>query len=265
MLHTSEWLAQAKKVPVGQKRRVQHCAEPTKAMDVYNNDDSWACYCHRCHEGGSVRKQYVEDVVDVAPQFRKYLNIRSCISLDALYKLDSYKYSRLVLLLHDKGMSTTTIAPLNPMYNTEDDRLVFKFKGVHIGRDTTGLSSMKWFKYHVDDVSGYAYLQGKNEFCNLEPVIITEDLFSAQKIRYYTGCSVMPLFGTSLKDDALVLLSDKLPVLCLDGDLGGWKATTEITKKLNLYSIDYKVLKVPDGLDPKDLKPNELIELVRGI
>lgn len=264
-IHHSEFLEQAKKVPVGQKRRVYHGAEPTRAMDVFNNDDSWSCYCHRCHEAGYVRKQYVEEVTEVQPQFRKYLSTSDCISLSELYKLDKHKYNRLVLLLHDKGMSSVTIESLKPMYNTKDDRLVFKFKGIHIGRDCTGLSPMKWFKYHLDNPSGYVYLQGKNSFCNKEPVILTEDLFSAQKIRYYTGCSTMPLFGTSLKDDALVHLSDKFPVLCLDGDLGGWKATADITNKLNLYSIAHSILKVPDDNDPKDLKPSELIQLVKGI
>ena len=136
-IHHSEFLEQAKKVPVGQKRRVYHGAEPTRAMDVFNNDDSWSCYCHRCRETGYVRKQYVEEVVEVQPQFRKYLSTPDCISLSELYKLDKRKYNRLVLLLHDKGMSSITIDSLKPMYNTKDDRLVFKFKDIHIGRDCT--------------------------------------------------------------------------------------------------------------------------------
>lgn len=262
-LHTSEWLADAKKVPVGQKRRVYHGAELTAAMDVWNNEDSWSCYCHRCHVGGKVYKQYLQRVDEGAPVFRKYLNKRDLVTLDTLHQTDNWKYKRVIKLLHDKGMSTVTVQDLKPMYNTVDDRLVFQFQGVGIGRDCTGRSGAKWLKYHCDDPLGYVHLQGQNSYQTREPVILTEDLFSAQKIRYYTGWSSLVLLGTNFKNDIAHFLLDKLPVIATDGDKAGDDARRTIHTRCELFGIPVQDVHVPRGLDPKDMQPTELINLFK--
>jgi len=262
-LHTSEWLADAKKVPVGQKRRVYHGAELTAAMDVWNNEDSWSCYCHRCHVGGKVYKQYLQRVDESAPVFRKYLNKRDLVTLDTLHQTDNWKYKRVIKLLHDKGMSTVTVHDLKPMYNTVDDRLVFQFEGVDIGRDCTGRSGAKWLKYHCDDPLGYVYLQGQNSYQTREPVILTEDLFSAIKVNHYTGKACMCLLGTNFTDDKLNFIIDNksIPVLALDGDEAGHNGEFKIKRRLDLFGIPYKCANIPNGFDPKDLNPKQLEDL----
>ena len=260
-LHHSEWLDLARKVPVGQKRRHFHGAESTKALDVWNNPDSWSCYCHRCHTGAKVYKQFIEKVPDDTPLYRKYLDYKCLITLDQLYKTDLYKYKRVIKLLHDKGVSTVSIQALNPMYNTKDDRLVFRFKGVDIGRDCTDRSPAKWLVYHSDNPMGYVYLQGQNSYQTQEPVILTEDLFSAQKIRYYTGWSTLCLLGTSFKNDIAVFLLDKIAVCATDGDKGGWKARSAIKTRCELFGIPFIPVDVPTGLDPKDIPPEGLIKM----
>lgn len=254
----NEWLDSAKKVPLGQKRRVYHGAECTAAMDVWNNEDSWSAYCHRCHAGGKVYKQYLQRVDASAPVYRKYLDRKALVSLD---KLDKAKYKQIVKLLHDKGMSTVTIQDLKPIYNTVDDRLCFSFDGVTLGRDCTGRSGAKWLRYHDDVKRGFVYLQGKNPYGKREPVILCEDLFSAQKIRYYTGYSSLVLLGTNVRNDMSYFVMDKYPVIATDGDLAGHKAMLNIRRRFELLGIPYKVVGVPDGLDPKDLPPDHLTEL----
>lgn len=262
-IHSSEWLDQAKKVPVGQKRRVYHGAEPTKAMDVWNNEDSWSCYCHRCHMGGKVYKQYLQRVDESAPVFRKYLDKRGLITLDKLMQTEPYKYKRLIKLLHDKGVSTVTIEDLKPMYNTVDDRLVFQLKGVDIGRDCTGLAGAKWLMYYRADQAAFVYLQGSNSFKTREPVILTEDLFSAQKIRYYTGWSTLFLLGTNFKHETAHFLLDKLPTIATDGDHAGLVAKRIINNRCDLFGIPVRSVDVPDGLDPKDIPPTGLIQMFK--
>ena len=259
-MHHSEWLDLAKKVPVGQKRRHFHGAELTRALDVYNNEDSWSAYCHRCHTSAKVRKQFVERVDVTQPIYRRYLDKDCLITLEQLHDKHLFKFKTLVKLLHDKGMSTVTIDDLSPMYNTKDDRLVFRFKGVDIGRDCTGLSPAKWLIYDNPDREGFVYLQGKNPYCTREPVILTEDLFSAQKIRYYTGYSTMCLLGTKFPNETVQFLLERQAVTATDGDPAGWKARRLINSRCELFGIPCFSADIPDGLDPKDMTPEALIE-----
>lgn len=259
-IHSSEWLGQAKKVPVGQKRRVYHGGEETKAMDVYNNPESWSAYCHRCHEGARIYKELLEKPDESAPQYRKYLDQSKLLKLSAV---DTHIRARIVKLLHDKGMSTVTIAALKPWYNPVDERLVFRFYGVDIGRDTTGRSGAKWLVYHRDVQRGYVYLQGENSYQTREPVILCEDLFSAQKIRYYTGWSTLVLMGTNFKEEIAHFLLDKFVVIATDGDKAGWKSMRSILTRCSLFGIEAVSVDVPDGLDPKDMQPNHLINMFK--
>lgn len=266
-LHHSEWLDAAKNVPLGQKRRVYHGAEYTPALDVYNNADSWSCYCHRCKEGGKIYKQHLAREQDIAPTFRKYLNRKALITLTELAQKHPDKYKRMVVLLQDKHVSTLIMRAYSPMYNTEDDRLVFRFDGVDIGRDCTGLSGTKWYKYYNDDSKSYVYLQGKNKFDGREPVVLCEDLFSCIKITYYTGCSTLCLLGTRFTDETLGFIRSRAlyPIIATDGDGAGYDAKRLIHNRLSLFDIPFSELDVPSGLDPKDLRPVELNKLVHGI
>ena len=264
-LHHSEWLDQAKAVPVGQKRRVYHGAERTAAMDVYNNPDSWTCYCHRCHGTGYMRKQFIEKVQEDVPVLRRYLDRRQLVSLTELHEKHLERFKRLVVLLHTKGVSLPVIDALEPMYNISDDRLVFQFYGVNIGRDCTDRSPMKWMIYHHDSPLGWVYLQGSKDLIHeRELVVLCEDLFSAQKIRHYTGVSTLCLLGTKFPNELAGELLNKYVVCCTDGDDAGDKARRMIYNRCQLFGIPVTHADVPRGYDPKDLKPAELSKLIVG-
>lgn len=264
-LHPSEWLDQSKSVPVGQKRRVYHGAESTRAMDVYNNDDSWSAYCHRCHASGKVYKQFLQRVDTSIPKVLRYWDRYNSITLPELASTHPDKYRAMVVLLHTKGVSTSLLREYKPMYCLTDDRLVFSFDGVHIGRDCTGRSPMKWFKYHQDNSKGFVYLQGKDVLD--KRVVICEDLFSCIKITHYVGLSTMCLLGTRFEDEKVTFVIDNnLRVIgCLDGDKGGDDGWRTIRSRCDLLSIPYIKVDTPRGLDPKDLKPQELINLFKEI
>ena len=265
MLHHSEWLADAKKVPIGQKRRIFHGAERTRAMDIWNNEDSWSAYCHRCHESGKVYKEYLQKPVVAPVQHIKYLDKGSLVHPNALAVIDAQEYRRLVVFLQSKGVSLPVLRHLNPMFSTLDKRLVFQSQGVAVGRDITDTSAMKWYKYPVPEPRGFLYSQGRNAFSTHEPVVLCEDVFSCAKVWYYTGCSTMCLLGTNFEDAKVKFLLDKNAevLIATDGDKGGWDAVKVIRSRCDLLGIPYMVLHVPDGCDPKDLKPKQLLELVR--
>lgn len=269
MLQSSEWLSDAEKVPVGQSRRVYHGAEKRPNLIVWNNTDSWSCYCHACHDGGKVYKEVLQPVAVVPPKFQKYLSASDCLTLPELSTKFPDKFKRLVLFLHSKHMSTTLLMPYSPLYNCIDDRLVLGYNGAFIGRDITGVHPAKWFKYHSAVPMDFMYLQGGIKHSTREPVVLTEDLFSAIKVREYTRLSTLWCSGTHISDAILAFLTlprqglTLFPVLAFDGDKAGWQATRVADKRLSVRGVPFGKVVIPDGLDPKDLDHRELNELFK--
>ena len=261
MLHHSEWLSKAKAVPVGQKRRVHHGCGATASMDVWNNPDSWSAYCHRCHDSGRQYKEFFTPVPKDVVVYRKYCNSADLLELSVLRSKHPEWFRRVIVLLQAKGVSTALLEGVGALlrYNFKDHRLVLTFDGVDIGRDCTGSSPAKWLKYYRDNGLGYVYLQGKN--LQDVRVVITEDVFSAAKITYYTGLSSMCLLGTGLDDKKVKTLLGKSVVVCTDGDAAGYKAAKEIKQRLQVLNVPC-TLKIKDGLDPKDMSPYELTEFL---
>lgn len=264
-LHHSEWLDAAKRVPLGQKRRVYHGAERTAAMDVRNNSDSWSAYCHRCGTSGWYSKGYREKLPERSQVSQKYLG-RDTVPIHALQAYPE-KYKALVTFLQSKGVSTTVLAELNPVYNLDDNRLVFSTQGVTIGRDVLGAHVAKWYRYYNEGAGEFLYLQGSNPryVQEREIVYVTEDLFSAQKLRYYTGCTAICALGTRVPDSLLVRLLDKACCATGDGDVGGQKLNGSLRRLCSTHCIPFSVYPVPDGYDPKDLNPFEINKLVEDL
>lgn len=275
-MHKSEWLDLCKRVPVGQSRRVRHGAEGRPNMVLYNNSDSWSAWCHSCHEGGRVNKEYFEPVDTSVPVMRKYLDTSSLMLVNAMPK---DKYKEMVKLLHSKGMSTALLKGIKHYYNPVDERLVFRFKGLDIGRDLTGRSPAKWLHYDRDNRAEYVYLQGKT-VGSTEPVVLTEDIFSAIKINHYTGYSALCCLGTRISDEIIRFISGvvhtgakqdivhsepitRIAVASFDGDIAGRRAERDLVNRLSLRGLGYRTVRIPDGLDPKDLNHSELIDLFK--
>lgn len=269
-MHESEWIRDAQKVPVGQSRRVYHGAETRPNLVVYNNTDSWSAWCHSCQTNAYVPKAVLQRVDTSAPVFHKYLSVADCVTLPELARGHPSKFKQLVLLLHQKHMSTALLQPYSPVYCLTDDRLVFTFKGHSVGRDCTGRSHAKWLHYHsTHSPMDYLYLQGNNTESTREPVVLVEDLFSCIKVHRYTGLSTLWCKGTHISDAIIAFLTyprqgaTLYPVLAFDGDAAGDKAKRTASKRLSIRGVPYSSVQVPEGLDPKDLNHNELTELFK--
>ena len=173
------------------------------------------------------------------------------------------------------------MSKFNPLYNKGDERLVFRFDGVDIGRDCTGRSPAKWLKYHKEPSKEYVYLQGR--ICTgYEPIVLVEDLFSAIKINHYTGWSALCCLGTRITDEIIRFISStrehhgcttsrgvqttplqRIAVAAFDGDNAGRTAERDLVGRLALRGMGYRTVRIPDGLDPKDMRPNELEEMFK--
>lgn len=263
-----EWLSLAQKVPVGQSRRFYHGAESRPNLVVYNNPTSYSAWCHSCHTYGYKPKDVLQPVIE-APKLQKWLNHADCCSLTELASKHPSKFRQVVLLLHKKGMSIPLLQSCNPCYNLTDCRLVLQCGDAYIGRDMTGQSSAKWFHYYSQKPMDFLYLQGENKYSTREPIVLTEDLFSAMKVQQYTGLSALCCFGTHVSDAIVGFLtypnSNYYPILAFDGDKAGWRATRDASKRLGIRGVPYTTVKIPDDKDPKDLSPIELNELFQGV
>lgn len=266
-MYQSEWLEDAKRVPVGQSRRVYHGAESRPNLQVFNNTDSWSAWCYACGKSGKVYKEVLQRVDTSAPVFHKYLSAADCVTLPELARLHPERYKRLVVLLHKKRVSTALLAPYSPVYCLVDERLVFTFKGASIGRDVTERSPSKWLVYYNADPLDYVYLQGGITQRTREPIVLTEDLFSAIKVKHYTGLSALCCLGTRIHDSIVQFLTARefYPVLAFDGDEAGYKATRAASKRLGIRDIPFTSVVIPENLDPKDLSHTELLTLFKGV
>ncbi|QGH73763.1 DNA primase [Vibrio phage vB_VhaP_VH-5] len=262
----------AKRVPVGQHRRHYHGAEKRPNLVVWNNQDSWSCWCHACNEGGKVTKEVLQPVTEAAPVFQKYLSLSDTCTLQELAQEHPQSFKRLVLLLHRKGVSTTLLAPYNPLYSLVDDRLVLAFNGRYVGRDVTERHHAKWLVYHNNQhvPMDFVYFPTENKGQNSEPIVLTEDVLSAIKVHAYTGLSTLWCMGTHVSDAIVTFLitpstPPKHPVLAFDGDDAGRKATRTAQKRLGLRGKEFSTVTIPEGLDPKDLDYLQLHNLFKDV
>ena len=275
MLPREEWLQDAQALPVGRSERVYHGAEHRQNMLVKNKPEGWSCWCFSCQDGGFVPKEHVRlqepDEPDVPTDVRTgvctELYVPSdTVALDDFVNAGTYESRRLVKFLNDKGVSSTILREWNP--RVYHDRVVFSFPECIIGRDFTGVLSAKWKVYNGSSKLSYVHLQAKTtddtrEGTQESTVVLTEDILSAIKVRWYTTLPCIALRGTLVRTDtlALILRNYTRVLIFLDGDTAGRVGSKKASKLLDTVNIPHVIINTPDGLDPKDLKPNELRRL----
>ena len=249
MIPHDEWLTRCKQLPIGQTRRVYHAAESRPNMVLKNTDAYWSVYCHACHKGDRVNKEYVKvQAAVVAPPTRDPGYLRRI----TLYKPDiNIPYDKLSIFLHSKHICVDYFQHLNPMWSAQDYRLVFLTEDQVVGRDVSGKSNAKWHKY-----SGSAsYVRAKPSALAGQNVLLTEDLLSACKAQYFApnDWSCVAMMGTSLFPDLLAqLLGAKQVVVMLDGDKAGQAGTAKVLRALRLVGINANSITLATADDPKD-------------
>jgi len=245
-----EWLNRCKQLPIGQTRRVYHAAESRPNLVLKNMEAYWSVYCHACHTGDRVNKEYVKvQAAVVAPPTRDAGFLRRI----TLYEPDpNIPYDKLSIFLHSKHMCVDYFAHLNPMWSAQDYRLVFHTADQVVGRDITGKANAKWHKYSGD----VSYVRAKPAaLTGYNSVLLTEDLLSACKAQYFApdDWSCIAMMGTTMYPDLLALLIGvRNVVVMLDGDKAGQEGAAKVLRALRLVGIPAKTVTLGLLDDPKD-------------
>lgn len=255
MIPLDQWLDKAKRVPIGQSRRVYHGQERTPAMTVKNLPDRYTAYCHRCHEGAVHLKSHASLVqVEVQQRFMPWPQ-DSC-PID-----DSPDKYRIWQFLISKGMDYNYFFEGVPvLYSAKQQRLLVATSQGWLGRAIGG-QLPKWCTYGTPAVFGLA----PGEVIGSQ-VILVEDYFSKLKIRWAVpGITSIALLGTSLPDKLVAALiaakPDAIAVL-LDADKAGQRGSRDVLKRLQGLGFHSFNIQPPDDRDPKELRRGELTKLI---
>ena len=247
-LEESGWLQVAQRLPIGTSRRIKHAGEPTPALVVYNNVDSWSAYCWRCKATARIMKSHV--LLGAAPP-----KIERRFPPDAL-PLISHEYAHVVYaFLPSKGMDVSYL-PDSALFSAADKRLILREGAACVGRDITGRSGAKWLSYTDDKVFGNP-ISG-------EPVVVVEDAFSYYKVKHAVpNANVVAALGTSLTPALkLRLIQCASVVIFFDGDKGGADGAARWRFELAPHGTPVIVALAPSGLDPKDM---QLLDIQRHL
>jgi hypothetical protein len=263
----AEWLHMAKRLPVGQSRRVKHRFERRENMVVRNLPEGWSCYCHACGEGGFKPKEFVKITEQAEPeQYHQFIPN----DLVPLEDLDRFRQSRVYGFLAQKGMDSVYFNGVLVRYSPSKDRVVLRLSGpdgyAWLGRAVGG-QQPKWVAYSTP-TTGYA------EYCTSikrppphpedpVPYVVVEDPFSMLKVSWacphvLVTCSL----GTRLHPRLLRSLLGWADVrVWYDGDKAGEQGADKAVRRLQGLGVQAKALTVP-GKDPKDMMIKEIRELL---
>jgi DNA primase len=105
-------------------------------------------------------------------------------------------------------------------------------------------------------------LQGINHQCN-KPVFLVEGFFACIHI-VKAGFDAVSLMGTTASSHQLDLMKEipRFYILMMDGDEAGRNATPIIEKKLTLFQIPYRTIKLMDFKQPDELSVDYLKRFV---
>lgn len=259
MLHRDDWLKAAQSLAVGQKRRIRHAFERTNALDVYNNEDSWSAYCHRCHQHGWVQKEH-QSVRRAVVEPDRVAPVPATIK--RLADASEHERRQAWALLIQKGCPPGVI-PEEDLWIDQSVRRVMMCHGSGsaqrvLGRALDSHRLPKWLPYGA--WHGLPMVWTTRTGAGAQ--VIVEDALSGYKVAkaiqvYAPGSSlgVVATLGTVITDRFLPSLVGK-EVLCMyDPDKAGMDGLVAVRKRLNVWGCGVHDLRPVTG-DPK----NETLE-----
>lgn len=263
-LPREDWLAQAQRLAVGQKLRVRHGFERTAAMDVFNHEDRWSAYCHRCHESGTVFKEHqtvrrvVVEESRVAPVPTGTLHISQASAFDQ---------RRIWAFLIEKGCPPGVIPEEYLWWAKSVQRLTLRYGNVGLGRALDSWRQPKWLPY--GEWQGQPMVWWTRTGAGA--TVLVEDALSGYKvakaIALYapeSSASVVATLGTTITDRFLPVVAGR-PVACMyDGDPAGVRGLDGMRRRLRVWGSDVHDCRPAVG-DPKNMSLEDIWEKLRGI
>jgi hypothetical protein len=253
MLPEQDWLAQAKRLAIGMKIRTRHRNEARANLVIANEADKWWSYCQRCHEGGVVLKDHVRfgealAVHDATP----YMPEDAVLVYGSEYEVPVERF------LASKNMSSEYLPRLK--YSPSRKRIIVPTHGNQWhGRDVTGKAPSKWMNYGTDQVAGVTDLH----------TVVVEDIFSMYKVlwasRHAQDVGVLCALGTAIKPAVVQrLMHCKTVIWMFDADTAGDDGAAAGRRALLPFVQNQTRVRPPAGLDPKDMKIDDIQEALYG-
>lgn len=262
-IEDAEWLDTAKRLAVGTKTRIKHGFESRNNLLIFNNADSWSCWCFACNEGSRVRKSSPVLVEEPAPTKGSLIPLPDdCVALEEAseaLQLQAHRY------LLKRGISPDLhINGVNVLVSAKTQRLCIEMNGgAYVGRGMGG-QKIKAITYSSKPYTKYAHhpkwqgvsVAGKK-------VVLTEDYLSALKVQ--SACPeviAISAQGSGIGQElvAKVLNAEQVYVM-LDGDEAGYKGTAKMVSRLKGL-VKTTGINTPEGKDPKNLNIKDIRRLV---
>lgn len=273
-LHREDWLHLAQRVPVGGKARVRHGHERTTAMDVWNNEDSWSAYCHRCHESARVMKQHQRPRRAVVDADRV-----QAVPADALRlaEASAIQQREAWALLCEKGCPPGVIPEEVLWYSERARRLILKSGSVALGRALDANRLPKWLPF--GEWRGLPMVWttrtgavGMVPAHGVTPaLVLAEDALSAYKIakaidtyRPASPVQVCATLGTRITDRFLPYCLNRTLVGMYDGDGAGLRGFQSMRQRLRVWGAPI-IDRSPAKGDPKDMELADIFAKLEDI
>lgn len=261
MLPKEEWLGDAQKLAVGQKKRVRHGFEASAAMDVYNNADSWSAYCHRCHESGRVVKVHqsilrrVEEPDRVTPVPATVMRFTDATQ---------YEQQRMWRLLCEKGCPPGVIPEELLWYERSVNRLMLVQSGQSLGRALDSWRTPKWLPYGAWHGKPMVW----QTRAGAGVTVLVEDALSGYKVAKaidtyapQSSVRVIATLGTRITEAFLPYVVQDTILCMYDGDKAGLDGFLAMRKRVRVWGKPVLDLRPPLG-DPKN---NDLATLAERL
>lgn len=266
-LSNADWLHLAKRLPVGASKRVHHLHELRPNLVIQNHGDRWSCYCHRCHEGGVVRKEHAVPKPIVQPRITAQPS-----DVELFSELSADTQGRILRFLTSKGIDYQTMiqdAKIPLWFSALAQRILFITGRGVIGRTIVN-AEPKWCHYTNLTLNQYpTYAVHPYDVISSKPVVLTEDYLSALKLRWaIPSITAVAVLGTKVSKELLALLCANQPSHILgffDGDKAGDAADISVGKRLRGLGLNYCSVSRSYGYDPKDHYAAELQTKIREV
>lgn len=256
-LPQEEWLAAAKRQPVGGSGRIHHLREKRPNLIVGNDADRYWSFCQACKQGGVVMKEHVRITARQAPVESHSLVLPN----DMLKVIDSEPVVQQAVLgfLASKNMDAQYLPEL--WFSKSRCRVLLMHGCEWLGRDTTGASPQKWLTFN-----GSNHLEGS---LHGDLAVVVEDPFSFYKVEWASrsvpGFKVYTSLGTRMSDELLVkLLQHKGVMFFYDDDAAGHKGAACESKRLRALGVNSQAKCASGGRDPKDMSILEIQQHIRS-
>ena len=260
-----EWLDAAKRLAVGTKARIRHRFESRENLMIFNNADSWSCWCFACNEGGKVHKQHPVLLPEATPGKGSALPLPDdCVPLQrASEALQRTSYAYLLI----RGIDPDRLLQgMDVLVSPKVMRLCLEQQGnAYVGR---GIANQK--------VKAMTYSEGKAPTFAIHPqdsedftgrhVVLLEDYLSTLKVRFADpSVQAVSVQGSSINAVLVAKLLKAARVsIMLDGDPAGIKGAQKIFRSISGLIRNTRIISTPTGKDPKNLSVQTIRSLLNG-